>query len=60
VGARSFIDGTVPAGSHSVTYTVQGQRGQAVGQASNGFQVRFGVGGGGLSIVGTATVKAAA
>jgi hypothetical protein len=60
VGGRSFEDFTIPSGSSSVTYVVQGQRGQAVGTASNGFQVRFGTGGGELAIVSQETVKAAA
>jgi hypothetical protein len=49
-GSRIFTDETLPAGQSNVQYVVQGQRGQAVGQASPPFTVMFGHGGGGLTI----------
>jgi hypothetical protein len=49
-GSRIFTDETLPAGQSNVQYVVQGQRGQAVGEASAPFTVMFGHGGGGLTI----------
>lgn len=51
VGRRIFTDNTVPAGSASIQYVVQGQRGDAVGPACSPFTVQFGVSGPGLAIV---------
>jgi hypothetical protein len=50
-GTREFTDRTVPAsGASGVSYVVQGQRAEAVGNSSLPFTVQFGVTGGGLTI----------
>lgn len=46
VGARSFTDQTLPAGTPQAQYIVQGQRGAAVGAPSFPFTVNFGAAGG--------------
>lgn len=56
---KSFNDATVPAGIGSLVYLVTGFRGTRAGDASDQITVQFGVGGGGLSVVG-ATLKMAA
>lgn len=48
-GSRSFTDETLPFGTDSVTYLIQGVRGDQTGDPSDQFTVQFGVGGGGLT-----------
>ncbi len=48
-GSKSFVDDTLPFGTSSATYIIQGFRGTQPGTASDQFIVQFGVGGGSLS-----------
>lgn len=62
-GNREFTDGTLPLGSTSVTYRIQGFRGQDPGESSDNVLVQFGVAGGaggaGVTVEG-ATLQMAA
>jgi len=42
VGARRFTDATVPAGTHTVAYTIQAKRGDQHSSFSASLTVRFG------------------
>jgi hypothetical protein len=53
VGAKKFVDGTIPAGTFAVSYKVVGKHGQQVGTVSDQFTVQFGVEGPGLTIAET-------
>lgn len=46
-GTRSYTDETLPFGTDSVTYLIQGVRGDQTGEPSDQFTVQFGVGSGG-------------
>ncbi len=50
VPGREFTDTTIPAGTSRVEYVIQGRRGSNFSDPTS-HNVRFGVGGGGLSIV---------
>lgn len=59
-GERAFTDETIPLGSTSVSYKVQGQRGQTLGPVSFPFTLQFGVdGGGGLTVLSQESKMAA-
>jgi hypothetical protein len=48
-GSKSFVDDTLPFGTTSATYIIQGYRGTQAGEASDQFVVQFGVGGNGFA-----------
>lgn len=50
VGEKTLVDGTIPAGTTTVTYLIRARRGSSMGQPSSDFMVRFGVGGNGVFI----------
>jgi hypothetical protein len=50
VGGKEFIDEGIPVGTRSVSYTIQTKRGRQVSPLSESLTVRFGRGGGGLTI----------
>lgn len=50
VGGKEFIDEGVTFGTTSVSYTIQAKRGRQVSPLSESLTVRFGRGGGGLTI----------
>lgn len=49
VGAKKYVDSTIPQGSGGATYIVQGFRGLDAGLPSDGFAIQFGVGGNGVA-----------
>lgn len=51
IGTKKFTDAQIPAGASSVTYTVQGTRGQAAGPQSIEQTFSFGVGSNGEAFV---------
>lgn len=59
-GERAFTDETIPLGSSSVSYKVQGQRGQTLGDVSLPFTLQFGVDGDGFAITAQVSEKLAA
>lgn len=59
VGSKSFVDNTLPAGSSAVTYQMQAARSTAVGAWAQ-FNVNFGVGGSGATIVSVTEARPAA
>jgi hypothetical protein len=58
--SRFYVDGTIPAASGGAQYTVQGQRGNVLGEASAPFTLQFGVDGGGNFAILSQELKAAA
>lgn len=46
-GSKSFVDATIPTGTTSLTYIVQGFRGQSAGTASEQLSLQFGSAGSG-------------
>lgn len=55
VGGKEFIDEGVTIGTRTVSYTLQAKRGRQVSTLSESLTVRFGRGGGGLTIASTIT-----
>jgi hypothetical protein len=53
-GTKKFVDSTLPGGSTLVVYTIQAVRSTASGPVAT-FNVRFGVGGGGMAMVASVT-----
>lgn len=49
VGAKKYVDSTIPHGAGDATYIVQGFRGLDAGLPSDGFAIQFGVGGNGAA-----------
>ena len=57
VGGKTFTDTGVPAGTQSVSYTIQGRRGAQASAWSPALTVRFGRAGGGLTITSSETAS---
>jgi hypothetical protein len=58
VGGKTFTDETVPAGTQSVAYTIKAKRGTQESDWSEALTLRFGRGGGGLTITSSETTPA--